>query len=370
MSQNSPPTSCCIPSPATASATPTRKLDECCQAPSRWWLRLAAGGSLGVLAFANLTAFADAMVAWLGLERTTAMGEATHFFLYDTPKVLLLLAGVVFLMGVIQTWFSPARTRALLTGKRNGIGNVLSASLGIVTPFCSCSAVPLFIGFLSSGVPLGVTFSFLIAAPMINEIALALLFAMFGWKVALLYLVMGLVVAILCGLIIGHWRMEAHLEDWVRDIHDGKTPLRDGDARLRWDQRCAAGVSHMKAIVTKIWPYVVAGIAVGAMIHGYVPDALLASFMGKDVWWAVPAAVVLGIPMYASAAGMIPVVEALLGKGAALGTVLAFMMSVTALSAPEMIILRRVLKPRLIATFVGVVACGILLVGYVFNAVL
>lgn len=323
-----------------------------------------------MLAYANLTAFADAAVAWLGLERKTAMGEAAHFFLYDTPKVLLLLAGVVFLMGVVQTWFSPARTRALLTGKRNGIGNVLAAALGIVTPFCSCSAVPLFIGFLSAGVPLGVTFSFLIAAPMINEIALALLFAMFGWKVALLYLAMGLAVAMLCGLIIGHWRMEAHLEDWVRDIHDGNTPLPEGDARLHWRQRCDAGFLHMKAILAKIWLYVVAGIAVGATIHGYVPDALLASFMGKEAWWAVPAAVVLGIPMYASAAGMIPVVEALLGKGAALGTVLAFMMSVTALSTPEMIILRRVLKPRLIATFVGVVACGILLVGYVFNAVL
>lgn len=370
MSPHIPPTSCCTPSIPTVPVVPSPKLDECCQSPSRWRLRLVAGGSLGVLAYANLTTFADIAVAWLGLERTTAIGEATHFFLYDTPKVLLLLAGVVFLMGVIQTWFSPARTRALLTGKRNGIGNVLSASLGIVTPFCSCSAVPLFIGFLSSGVPLGVTFSFLIAAPMINEIALALLLAMFGWKVALLYLIMGLMVAILSGLIIGHLRMEARLEDWVRDIHDGKTPLRDGDANLRWEQRCDAGVAHMKAIVAKIWPYVVVGIAVGATIHGYVPDALLASFMGKDVWWAVPAAVVLGIPMYASAAGMIPVVEALIAKGAALGTVLAFMMSVTALSAPEMIILRRALKPRLIATFAGVVACGILLVGYVFNAVL
>lgn len=370
MSHNSPPASCCTPSPTTASVVQTPNPDQCCQAPSRWWLGLLAGGSLGMLAFANLTAFADAAVAWLGLERKTAMGEAAHFFIYDTPKVLLLLAGVVFLMGVIQTWFSPARTRALLTGKRNGIGNVMSAALGIVTPFCSCSAVPLFIGLLSAGVPLGVTFSFLIAAPMINEIALALLFAMFGWKVALLYLLMGLAVAILSGLIIGYRRLEAQLEDWVRDIHDGKTPLPEVDARLQWRQRCDAGVSHMKAIVAKIWPYVVAGIAVGATIHGYVPDALLASFMGKEAWWAVPAAVVLGIPMYASAAAMIPVVEALLGKGAALGTVLAFMMSVTALSVPEMIILRRVLKPRLIATFVGVVACGILLVGYVFNAVL
>ncbi len=327
-------------------------------------------GLLGVATYPFLPELAEVGVDWIDIDRNSPLGESVRFFLYDAPKILLLLSGVVFLMGVIQTWFSPARTRALLIGKQKGFGNVLSASLGIVTPFCSCSAVPLFIGFLSSGVPLGVTFSFLIAAPMINEIALALLFAMFGWKVALLYLSMGLVVAILSGLIIGHWRLEAHLEDWVRDIHNGKTTLSDGQTSLSWKQRCDVGISHMKAIVKKIWPYVVAGIAVGAIIHGYVPDALLASFMGKDAWWAVPAAVVLGIPIYASAAGMIPVVEALIAKGAALGTVLAFMMSVTALSAPEMIILRRVLKPRLIATFVGVVACGILLVGYIFNAVL
>lgn len=335
----------------------------------RWLCGTAAAAGLWFWLYGNLTAMADFVVAALGQSRQTALGEALHFFVYDTPKVLLLLTGIVFLMGVIQTFFAPERTRALLSGRRTGMGNVLAAGLGIVTPFCSCSAVPFFIGFLSAGVPLGVTFSFLIAAPMINEVALALLFGMFGWQVALLYLGLGLLVAILAGLVIGHLKMEAHLEDWVRAIQAG-TPASFAGGGMSWVQRGRAGLDHVRDIVAKVWPYVVAGIALGAGIHGYVPEDFMASFMGKDVWWAVPAAVVLGVPMYTNAAGIIPVVEALIGKGAALGTVLAFMMSVIALSAPEMIILRKALKPRLIATFAGVVALGILLVGYVFNAVL
>lgn len=335
----------------------------------RWLCGTAAAAGLWFWLYGNLTAMADFVVAALGQSRQTALGEALHFFVYDTPKVLLLLTGIVFLMGVIQTFFAPERTRALLSGRRTGVGNVLAAGLGIVTPFCSCSAVPFFIGFLSAGVPLGVTFSFLIAAPMINEVALALLFGMFGWQVALLYLGLGLLVAILAGLVIGHLKMEAHLEDWVRAIQAG-TPASFAGGGMSWVQRGRAGLDHVRDIVAKVWPYVVAGIALGAGIHGYVPEDFMASFMGKDVWWAVPAAVVLGVPMYTNAAGIIPVVEALIGKGAALGTVLAFMMSVIALSAPEMIILRKALKPRLIATFAGVVALGILLVGYVFNAVL
>lgn len=329
----------------------------------------AAAAGLWFWLYGNLTAMADFVVAALGQSRQTALGEALHFFVYDTPKVLLLLTGIVFLMGVVQTFFAPERTRALLSGRRTGVGNVLAAGLGIVTPFCSCSAVPFFIGFLSAGVPLGVTFSFLIAAPMINEVALALLFGMFGWQVALLYLGLGLLVAILAGLVIGHLKMEAHLEDWVQAIQAG-APASFVGGGMSWVQRGRAGLDHVRDIVAKVWPYVVAGIALGAGIHGYVPEDFMASFMGKDVWWAVPAAVVLGVPMYTNAAGIIPVVEALIGKGAALGTVLAFMMSVIALSAPEMIILRKALKPRLIATFAGVVALGILLVGYVFNAVL
>jgi uncharacterized membrane protein YraQ (UPF0718 family) len=244
----------------------------------------------------------------------------------------------------------------------------MAASLGIVTPFCSCSAVPLFIGFVQAGVPLGVTFSFLISAPMVNEVALTLLFAMFGWKVAGLYLGMGLMIAIFSGWIIGRLNMEEHLEDWVRNMPKVNADFDTDDLTL--SDRLQAGFTSVREIVGKVWPYILVGIAIGAGIHGYVPEDFMASFMGKDVWWAVPASVLIGVPMYTNAAGIIPIVEALLAKGAALGTVLAFMMSVIALSLPEMVILRKVLKPRLIATFIGVVASGIILVGYVFNAVL
>lgn len=336
---------------------------------AQWLAVVVLASGFWVVAYSHLTGFADTMLALLGLTRETRLGEAIHFFLYDTPKVLLLLTGIVFLMGIIQTFFAPERTRALLAGKRIGVGNVLAASLGIVTPFCSCSAVPLFIGFLSAGVPLGITFSFLISAPMVNEVALALLFGMFGWKVAALYLGLGLAVAIVSGLVIGQLKMEKHLDEWVQQIQNGQAASYEGD-ELDWVARFEAGRGHIKNIVGKVWPYILAGIGVGAGIHGYVPEDFMASFMGKDVWWAVPAAVLLGVPMYTNAAGIIPIVEALIGKGAALGTVLAFMMSVIALSAPEMIILRKALKPRLIATFAGVVATGILLVGYVFNLVL
>jgi uncharacterized membrane protein YraQ (UPF0718 family) len=259
----------------------------------------------------------------------------------------------------------------MLSGKRLGVGNVMAASLGIVTPFCSCSAVPLFIGFLQAGVPLGITFSFLISAPMVNEVALALLFGMFGWKVAALYLGMGLLIAIVAGLVIGKLGMERHLEDWVRDMQNSQPVSGVDIAALSGGERIDSGFAHVRQIVGKVWPYILLGIALGAGIHGYVPEDFMASIMGKDApWWSVPAAVAIGVPMYTNAAGIIPIVEALMGKGAALGTVLAFMMAVIALSAPEIIILRKVLKPRLIATFVGVVAAGILLVGYVFNAVL
>ncbi|MDP1610332.1 MAG: permease [Sulfuritalea sp.] len=337
------------------------------QAPWGW---LALGLGAWIAAYASLVPFADALIAGLGFTRQTQFGEALHFFFYDTPKVLLLLTGIVFLMGVIHTFVSPERTRAMLSGKRLGVGNVLAASLGIVTPFCSCSAVPLFIGFLSAGVPLGVTFSFLISAPMVNEVALALLFGLFGWKVAALYLGLGLTVAIVAGLIIGKLGMERHLEDWVRAMQATQNADAPGET-LPWAARIDAGVAHVKDIVGKVWTYILAGIALGAGIHGYVPEDFMASIMGRDApWWSLPAAVLIGVPMYANAAGILPVIEALIGKGAALGTVLAFMMSVIALSLPEMIILRKVLKLPLIATFAGVVAAGILVVGMVFNAVL
>jgi uncharacterized membrane protein YraQ (UPF0718 family) len=334
------------------------------------WGWLCAGFLTWIAAYASLMPFADAAIAVLGLTRQTHLGEAVHFFFYDTPKVLLLLTGIVFLMGVVHTFVSPERTRALLSGKRLGVGNVMAASLGVITPFCSCSAVPLFIGFLSAGVPLGVTFSFLISAPMVNEVALALLFGLFGWKVAALYLALGLTVAIVAGLVIGKLGMERHLEDWVRAMQASQAADYVGE-ETHWAARIDAGVAHVRDIVGKVWPWVLAGIGVGAAIHGYVPQDFMASIMGKDApWWSLPAAVLLGVPMYSNAAGILPIVEALIGKGAALGTVLAFMMSVIALSLPEMIILRKVLKLPLIATFAGVVALGILIVGYVFNAVL
>jgi uncharacterized membrane protein YraQ (UPF0718 family) len=334
-----------------------------------WFLPLAA--IVWFVLYQSLIPASEALVAALPVARDSHLGGALQFFFYDTPKVLLLLTGIVFVMGIVHTFVSPERTRALLSGRRLGSGNAMAASLGIVTPFCSCSAVPLFIGFLQAGVPLGVTFSFLIAAPMVNEVALALLLGMFGWKVAALYLGLGLAVAIFAGLVIGKLGMERHLEDWVRKMQNTAAPAAAVMAEMSWGERIDSGFHHVREIVGKVWPYILAGIALGAGIHGYVPEDFMASIMGKDApWWSVPAAVLIGVPMYTNAAGIIPIVEALMGKGAALGTVLAFMMAVIALSAPEMIILRKVLKPRLIATFVGVVAAGILLVGYVFNAVL
>ena len=337
---------------------------------ARWLTATALAAVAWWLAYTHLAGFSDAVVRLAGVDPATHLGAALGFFVYESPKVILLLAGIVFLMGIIHTFVSPERTRAMLSGRRLGIGNVMAAGLGVVTPFCSCSAVPLFIGFLQAGVPLGVTFSFLIAAPMVNEVALTLLFGMLGWKVAGLYLALGLGVAIAAGMLIGRLGMEGYLEDWVRALQNSRAGGQDADAPMSWPERIRAGLEHDREIVGKVWPYVLAGVAVGAGIHGYVPQDFLAGFMGKSAWWAVPAAVLLGVPMYSNAAGIIPVVQALLAKGAALGTVLAFMMSVIALSAPEMIILRKVLKPRLIAVFVSVVAAGILLVGFLFNAVL
>ncbi len=311
-------------------------------------------------------AFMRSLVTSTGLDPSGHLDAALSFLTFEVPKVLMLLALIVFIVGVLQTFFTPEKTRAILAGKRQGVGNVLAASLGIVTPFCSCSAVPLFIGFLTAGVPLGVTFSFLVSAPMVNEVALALLYGMFGWKVALLYTGMGLLVAISAGMVIGRMNAVHLVEPWVFDI-----PAVSGVAqRLDWEARFAQGWHHVRDIVLKVMPYIVAGVGVGAWIHGYVPQDFMAHLMGKSAWWSVPLAVFIGVPMYSNAAGIIPVVQALLGKGAALGTTLAFMMSVTALSAPEFMILKKVMKPRLIALFAGVVAVGIVVVGYVFNAVM
>ncbi|MDD4615940.1 MAG: permease [Alphaproteobacteria bacterium] len=316
--------------------------------------------------YSQLLPFAEWAVSVLPIPVSGKLHEAVLFFLYDTPKVFLLLTLVVFLMGIVRSFFSPERTRALLAGNREGLGNVAAALLGVVTPFCSCSAVPLFIGFLSAGVPLGITFSFLISAPMINEVALGLLFGLVGWKVALAYLVLGLGIAIASGLVLGRMHLENGLEDWVRKTQVAP-PLQDG-AKMTAIDRIEAGVDAVQDIIGKVWPWMIAGIGIGAFIHGYVPSELLGSLMSKDTWWSVPAVVALGVPMYSNAAGIIPVAEALLEKGAALGTVLAFMMAVIALSLPEMIILRKVLKPQLLAVFFGIVAVGILIVGYLFNA--
>jgi uncharacterized membrane protein YraQ (UPF0718 family) len=301
----------------------------------------------------------------LPLERGGHLGAAVEFFLYDTPKVIMLLTIVVFGIGILRSFITPETTRRILAGKRVSVGNVLAAFFGIATPFCSCSAVPLFIGFVSAGIPLGVTFSYLISAPMINEIAVVLLFGLFGWKVAAFYVSTGLLIAICAGWIIGRLGMENHIEAWVRETQIADTAKQG--ASLRWGDRVHYGLEAVRDIVGKVWLWVVLGIGVGAGIHGYVPEGYLASIMGNGAWWSVPLAVLIGIPLYSNAAGMIPIVSALLGKGAALGTVLAFMMSVIALSLPEMIILRRVLRPRLIATFIGVVGFGILVVGYLFN---
>ncbi len=335
------------------------------------WLFLTGAGIVWLVLYQILTPLSESLVALLPVARDSHLGGALQFFFYDTPKVLLLLTGIVFVMGIIHTFVSAERTRAILSGKRLGIGNIMAATLGIITPFCSCSAVPLFIGFLQAGVPLGITFSFLISAPMVNEVALALLFGMFGWKVASLYLGLGLAIAIFAGLVIGKLGMEDHLQDWVRDMQNSQPGGEVESANMSWSQRIESGFEHVREIVGKVWIYIVVGVALGAAIHGYVPEDFMATIMGKDApWWALPAAILIGVPMYTNAAGVIPIVQALLAKGAALGTVLAFMMSVIALSAPEMIILRKVLKPRLIAAFVGIVATGILLVGLIFDIAL
>jgi uncharacterized protein len=329
------------------------------------WLAATAGGVLLWFAvYLRLEPLSARLAALLPPGR---LAEAAAFFVYETPKVLLLLLLVVFAMGIVRSFFSPERTRAVLAGRREGLGNIAAAALGTVTPFCSCSAVPMFLGFVSAGVPLGVTFSFLIAAPMVNEVALGLLFALIGWQVALIYFAFGLGLAIAAGWVIGKLHLEGWLEPWVRDLRSSAVQL--SPSRLTPVDRIKAGLEAVRDIVGKVWLWVAAGIAVGAFIHGFVPADALASIMGRGTWWSVPAVVLLGIPMYSNAAGIVPVVEALLDKGAALGTTLAFMMSVIALSLPEMIILRKVLTLRLIAVFVGVVGGGILAVGYLFNLI-
>ena len=355
---------CCCTKPAT---------DEVAVTNNVHWGKISITSllSIGVwyVVYQQLEPFSSYLAySLLHIKKGSHLGDAVQFFAYDTPKVMMLLALIVFIIGIIRSFFTQEHTRKYLAGKRETAGNVMAAMLGIVTPFCSCSAVPLFIGFVQAGVPLGVTFSFLVAAPMVNEIALVLLYGLLGWKVAAIYLVTGLLIAMISGWIIGRLKLETWIEDWVQELRAGEAIVIE--QQLSWHDRIDMGKEAVRDIVGKVWMYVVAGIAVGALIHGYVPEDFMASIMGKDAWWSVPAAVAVGIPMYSNAAGIVPVVEALLGKGAALGTVLAFMMSVIALSLPEMIILRKVLKPKLIAVFVFVVGSGIIFTGYLFNMII
>jgi uncharacterized protein len=302
-----------------------------------------------------------------GMTKGAHLTEALRFFVFEFPKVMMLLALIIFFVGIIRTYFTPERTRRALEGKKTFTGNVMASSLGIVTPFCSCSAIPLFLGFVESGVPLGVTFSFLIAAPMINEVAVVLLYGMFGWKVAAIYVGTGLVIAITAGWIIGLMKLEKWVEPWVYETHLGNNG--EEEERVTFGSRVSLGYDAVKDIVGKVWIYVALGIAVGAGAHGYVPEEFMAVLMGKSVWYSVPLSILIGIPLYSNAAGIVPIVSVLIEKGASLGTALAFMMAVIGLSLPEMVILRKVLKLPLIFTFIGVVGFGIMIVGYLFNII-
>ncbi|MCE1188203.1 MAG: permease [Ignavibacteria bacterium] len=318
--------------------------------------------------YCNLSALTAFIVYSLcHLPTESRFTDSIFFFLYEVPKVLLLLVLIVYCVGIIRSYFSPERTRKILGNRKLLPGNILASILGIVTPFCSCSAIPLFLGFIESGIPLGVTFSFLIAAPMINEVALVLLFGLFGWQTALLYMSTGLFIAIISGYLIGKLRLERYVEPWVFEITLGNTEILQ--EKRPFQERLEYAYDTVKEIVGKVWAYIILGIAVGTGIHGYVPANFMSSIMGGSSWWSVPLAVLIGVPMYSNAAGIVPVIQALLEKGASLGTVLAFMMSVIGLSLPETIILKKVLKTQLIIIFIIIVATGITLVGYLFNLI-
>lgn len=301
----------------------------------------------------------------LGMTEGDHFTEALRFFVFEFPKVMLLLTLIIFLVGIIRTYFTPERTRKALEGRKTFTGNVMASALGIVTPFCSCSAIPLFLGFVESGVPLGVTFSFLISSPMINEVAVVLLYGMFGWRVAVIYVGTGLAIAIVSGWLIGLLKLEKWVEPWVFETHLGNNE--GEEEKISFGSRISLGYDAIRDIVGKVWIYVALGIAVGAGAHGYVPEEFMAGIMGKSTWYSVPLSILIGIPLYSNAAGIVPIVSVLIEKGASLGTALAFMMAVIGLSLPEMIILRKVLKLPLIFTFIGIVGGGIVIVGYLFN---
>jgi uncharacterized membrane protein YraQ (UPF0718 family) len=314
-----------------------------------------------------LKEFADYLTyTLLKLEPASHLGDALNFFIYDTLKIFLLLTTIVYAVAILRAYFPPEKTKRILSHKREYIGNIMAALLGIVTPFCSCSAVPLFIGFVEAGVPLGVTFSFLISSPMVNEIALIMLWGLFGWKIALIYTGTGVVLAVLSGIVIGKLKMEKYVQDYVWEIKVGAGEI----VQTTFREKLVYARDYTAELLKRICPYVIIGIALGGIVHGYIPTDFVVKYAGRDNPLAVLVAVLIGIPLYSNAAGMIPVVQALVGKGMAMGTVLAFMMSVTAISFPEAVILKNVLKMRLIYTFFGIVTVGIIIIGYLFNAIL
>lgn len=319
-----------------------------------------------IILYMNLANISDFVIDDLvGLKQGLHLTETLRFFIYEVPKVILLLVLIIFAVGILRSYFTPEKTRKILEGKSLFTGNILASFLGVVTPFCSCSAIPLFLGFVEAGVPLGVTFSFLIAAPMINEVAIVLLLGLFGWKVMLIYISTGLLIAIFSGWIIGRLKLENYVEEWVFQVKSDSGSSENQE--LKFADRILYAFDSVKEIVGKIWPFIVIGIAVGAGAHGYVPEEFLGRLLGKENWFGVPAAILIGIPMYSNAAGIIPIVSVLIEKGVSLGTALAFMMSVIALSLPEIIILKKVLRWQLIAAFIGIVASGIIAVGFIFN---
>ncbi|MFU8888308.1 MAG: permease [Trueperaceae bacterium] len=339
------------------------------RADARAWLLVAAASAAWVALYRTILPLWDWLVYGVaGLDPATRLGGAVHFFFYDVSKILLLLTGIVFVVTVLRSFLSVERTRALLGGRRAGLGTVLGAVLGVATPFCSCSAVPAFIGFVAAGVPLSATMAFLIASPMVDVVAVTLLYGLFGWQIAALYVGAGLIVAVVAGTVLGRLRLERFVEGFVFEtqVRGGVDPA----SGLGWSDRFGMGRDEVGGIVRRIWPFLLVGIGLGAAIHGWLPEDLFARVAGPDNPFAVPLAVVLGVPLYTNVVGVIPLVAALQAKGLAMGTLLAFMMSVVALSLPEMVLLRRVLKPQLIAVFVAIVAAGIVGVGILFNAVL
>jgi len=312
-----------------------------------------------------LKAFADWLTYSIFLiAPKTLLANAINFFIYDTIKIFLLLIGIIFVISIVRSFLPPERVKNILSHKKKFVGNILAALLGIITPFCSCSAVPLFLGFLRAGVPLGVTFSFLVSSPMINEVALVLLFGLFGWKIALMYVSSGLIIAVVSGIFIGKLKVEKLLKDFV---FKGNGSMEEFRENMNWNDRVNYAVKYTIEILNKVWPYILIGVGLGAWIHGYAPTDFLAKYAGADKWYAVPFATIIGIPLYSNAAGVIPIVSALSEKGVSMGTTLSFMMAVTALSLPEFMILKTVMKTRLIVLFAAIVGTGIIFTGYVFN---